>query len=713
MNAIRKPELARTLLLCSLAFPLAASVSAGSPRPAVQLRQGLWLLHSRRLRITFAPHSLTVTVRELHGCTWKMQPNGAHDLQIRLHGALRWLRLRPAAVVPVRVGSWQGIEVRPLHAGLRIQLLLLRAKDELRFRLIPAPGNPVIALQYPRPFLLPASASSYSVVPIQEGFLLPGNYPQALRIGSWQQGGVLGLQMAYQKLSMPWWGQVNGHSAVMAFMNTPDDATIRLRHAPGGPSRLSTLWLPSLGKLRYPREVTYIFRRHWGYVAMVRWFRHWMRHHVAWRILAQKAQRIPALHHFPGAVHINAMGVVHLSTAHYDHINSFTQIGDWLQQARNKYGLRQAVFQLYGWSAHGADNSWPDSLPPNSAAGGVHGLQALGRLTHQLGFQFWLHVDFDDIYANGKDFSPRILIRDQNGHWPRVAAWAGGRSSYISIAQAMPFIVRDMQRGYDGSPGIVHLGPPDGVFLDTYPTDFETFGPPSISRSQWRRILLHQLRYFSGLGLEISVEGSEWYAMPYVDDLWSTQLAGFPAYTPKLRYGFGIPVPLFNLAFHDMVLIGFAVNRKQYYPLASPRTLFLYGLLWGDMLNIPLNHSRYVPVSGNSVYLTDTSPRAQTIIRQELLLARLGRCLGFSRMLNHRFLGRSFELQETTFSSGVSVWANLGNGQFRIRGCPAISARLRVAKVPATWAEEQAPRRAQTGPYARTRPSRRNPAPPR
>lgn len=658
-------------------------------------RQGrTWLLESPSLKVRIDPLTFAVDVTDKRvNVTWKMLSRSMRDLTLEARGRGDEISLahREPAVKSIQEGSWKGVSMTPRGAGVEIVILL--KSDQVRFRLSPLQGSAVVFAEYPRPLILPRAKTAFSVIPVEEGFLLPGNFAYPVAIGGREMACATGLASS-RKLAMPWWGQVNGASSFMALIETPDDATIGVRHPAGGPSRIDTLWLPSLGSIRYPRQATYIFRPRWNYVSMVQFFRRWMQERGEWKTLSEKGRESPRIEELRGAVHINAMSAVNLTSCYhsvcaekgytpYYHVNTFATIAKWMQNLKKEYHVDRAVLQLYGWSVRGADHTWPDCLPPNQDAGGVEGLRALIRTIHDLGYQFWLHVDFNDLYQLAPSFSPSLLVKEKDGSWPPTAPWAGGPSFHLCPLEAMRFIVRDVADGYNGSPGILELGA-DGVYLDTYPLDFECFDPKHrLTRSEARKEMIRQFRYLASKGLQTSVEDWDWYTAPYITDLWGHP--GFLFEKKSPHHPLGVPVPLFSLAFHDCILLGFPPDRWLELSWLPHSTAFLYGLLWGGMLNMPLHWAPYDPLYGYSAYLTDKSPQATAEIQEELVMWKLARCVAFDQMTDHRILSPNAEIQESTFSSGVHVWVNFASHQYRITGCDGINPGIQEVRLPTRW----------------------------
>ena len=69
---------------------------------------------------------------------------------------------------------------------------------------------------------------------------------------------------------MPWWGAVERKGSVLAVLDEGSwaESFLSVRHPAGGPTRWTLAWLPTKGRLGYPRRVTFHFMEG-DYVALV------------------------------------------------------------------------------------------------------------------------------------------------------------------------------------------------------------------------------------------------------------------------------------------------------------------------------------------------------------------------------------------------------------------------------------------------------------
>jgi hypothetical protein len=120
-------------------------------------------------------------------------------------------------------------------------------------------------LDWPRE--MDARDVNYTVLSHVRGSLLPRHWPQEYDPYRNVPGGQESLIATDTSIiqsnliecwSMSWWGFQKGASALILIVETADDAAYTFSHPAGGPTVIGPRWLASLGRLRYPRSVSWI-----------------------------------------------------------------------------------------------------------------------------------------------------------------------------------------------------------------------------------------------------------------------------------------------------------------------------------------------------------------------------------------------------------------------------------------------------------------------
>ena len=108
----------------------------------------------------------------------------------------------------------------------------------------------------------------------------------------------------------------------------------------------------------------------------------------------------------------------------------------------------------------------------------------------------------------------------------------------------------------------------------------------------------------------------------------------------------GIPVPLFNLVYHDALLLPWSLGKGAW---GIPETDlgYLHGLANAGLPYVSLN------------------PGKEELARVHTMAA-LHRRVGLQAMTDHAFLDKSWRKQRTTFADGTTVTIDLDAGTFTV-----------------------------------------------
>ncbi len=120
----------------------------------------------------------------------------------------------------------------------------------------------------------------------------------------------------------------------------------------------------------------------------------------------------------------------------------------------------------------------------------------------------------------------------------------------------------------------------------------------------------------------------------------------------------GIPVPLFNLVYHDALLLPWSLGKGE----------------WG----IPQNDLGYLHGLANAGMPYLSLPPDEEELEQVRTMCALHKRVGLSEMTNHEFLDESFRKQRTTFADGTTVTIDLDKDTFEI--APKLAAPATIAR---------------------------------
>jgi len=624
----------------------------GAPKVQVFQREGKWIIEGQRNRIELNPSDLQMTVYT-QSRTWSMIPSFRGDLIVENSGTRLSLRFADAGkkeISPYQTGFKTGIKIALedfAHKDIKVDVQILLficlegEQEELVCELI-AREKTATVMECFWPQAVSNNCFDYTVVPFMQGMLLPKDWPKKVRLYNTVSYG--------RGLYMPWWGHQKAKSAMVVLLETPEDGGCRFEHPAGGPTKIELRWIHSLGKLEYPRRVRFCFFDKGNYVTMAKRYRRHVLETGHFVSLKEKITRNPLVEKLVGSPVVHTSILYHIqpesSYYHKDEPAKNHQLVSFDERARqlrqlSKKGIKRAYVHLDGWGFRGYDNLHPDIIPPCPEAGGWEGMKRFAETCDQLGYVFAIHDQYRDYYLDAKSYDPRHTILDRNGNRPHGSTWYGGKQSILCSRLALGHVKKNYLSLLSHSVKV------RGAYLDVFavvPPD-ECYNPEHpVSRADCLKYRGYCLDFIRSKGGVVSSEEPADWAIPHIDLVHHGPYALVP--NPGRGPAMGIPVPLFNLVYHDALLLPWSLGKGA----------------WG----IPENDLGYLHGLANSglAYLS-LRPGEKELVRVRTMSA-LHERVGLSEMTNHEFLDESFRRQRTTFADGTKVTIDLNSDTFEI-----------------------------------------------
>ena len=531
---------------------------------------------------------------------------------------------------------------------------------DVYFEFIPLSDEDIEAVYWPGHMEFDEGSDKYySVLNILQGLLLPNTWENEVRKLSFD--GQLCSNTAY----MPWFGQVRPDSGYIAICQQPWDAAFQVDHPASGPyTHVGFRWLPSLGKMDYRRVVRYTILNNCDYNSLCKVYRKYALETGLLTTLAEKAARNPNVDKLIGSaiVHKGIKTHVNPGTLFYneedmsqnDNLVPFSQRSAELRHYKEK-GVEKLYLHLDGWGQPGYDNKHPDYLPACKEAGGWEGLRELSDTAQECGYMFGLHDQYRDYYFDADTFDEEFACKSPDGSILDVSRWAGGRQSYLCTTQAPYYVKRNFEEVLKHG---IHL---EASYLDVFTCNEgdECANPRHrMSRRECFRYRKACFDYLISKGILPSSEE--------VTD-WAMQSLVFCHYGP---YDFmlqapgsprkGIPTPLFNLVYHDCLILPWLMDKRE-----GEEDYMLYALLNGGGAYMDKDGA-YPNCDGAFDDPTAEKHLDEEIARYRIVAAlqeRVAKC----QMVKHEFLNNDWKQQRTTFSDGTVVSVDFNDNSYKIQ----------------------------------------------
>ena len=497
----------------------------------------------------------------------------------------------------------------------------------------------IAALEYPPRMRFEAGeGEGYTVLPRMQGTLVPAGHPiQIINGYIYERDGY-----------MPLFGQVHNSCGYAAIYATPFDA----RYALVG-EEVQPFFIPSLGTMSYKREMVFGFFAKGDFNTIAKVYRAYRKERGHLVTLREKIARNPRVEYLVGSPIVHAVAAVHIkegthyydpeNPSHNDYCTPFARIGEGLRALKQK-GTPKVYLHLDGWGHHGYDNLHPNPFPVHEAAGGAAGMKELGDTCHELGYLFGIHDQYRDYYYDTADFSLDNAVQYFDGSHFYSAYWYGGPHTFLCSALAPDYV----RRNYDE---FARLGIElDGSYLDVFSVVEldECFNPDHpATREQCAYNRRHCLDMLSARGI---IPSSEETLDCIVDSMVLCHHAPFhcSSFDDPDKVNVGVPIPLFNLVFHDCIVIPWdGMHRRGAWGIACTDQPYLWALLCGNTV----------------YYFLDMD---QEEIEYGKIALELYGQVAHCDLTKHEILNESARKRRSTFSDGTVVEADFDSGEFCI-----------------------------------------------
>ena len=495
-----------------------------------------------------------------------------------------------------------------------------------------------------------------TLLPHMQGLMIPNDYEnECTRLNF---DGQFCSNGAY----MPWMAQIkDGHGYIMISC-TPWDMGYQVDHPANGPyTHVSMRHLSSLGKLAYRRVMRMVLQEDATVTSICKLYRQYALEKGNLVTLHEKAARCRNVDKLIGSAILHKGIKTHLSKdcefydhehpEKNDHVVSFDARAEEIEYFHEQ-GIKKLYLHLDGWGEPGYDNAHPDYLPACQEAGGWEGMKKLSDTLMKYDYMFGLHDQYRDYYKRAASFDEDSALMQKDGHIFEQCRWAGGAQSYLCASLAPYYVKRNFEEvlAHD-----IHL---EASYLDVFTCNEPDECYNERHRMSRKECLEYREACFQYLWSKNILPSSE-----EVND-WAVRSQVFAHYGPydfMLRMPdaarLGIPVPLWNLVYHDCVILPWPMDHT------GKEDYMLYALLNGGAAYVDKDGA-YPNVDGAFDY---HKKELDEEIRRYRIVASLQEKVAKCEMVEFGFIDQDYKKQYSVFSDGTRVEINLNDNTYHIR----------------------------------------------
>lgn len=497
----------------------------------------------------------------------------------------------------------------------------------------------------------------YTLLTNRQGMLIPNTWETKLHTPCFD--GFFGTAGAY----MPWFSQIREREGYLAVCLTPWNAGYQAEHPAGGPyTHVGMRFEASLGKMEYRRIVRFTLLEDCDYNDMCKVYRNFVDEQGRLRTLEEKAVRNSHVNDLIGSafLHKGIKTYVQPDSEFFDpqnpdknnHLTTFAQREEEIRQL-HELGVEKLYLHLDGWAEPGYDNRHPDYGPACQEAGGWEGMKSLADTMHGYGYLFGIHDQYRDYYMSAPSFDVNFACRLQDGSIPTHKRWAGGPQSYLCGSQAPYYVKRNFRELEE-----------HGISLDCAYLDVFTCNEGDECDNPMHRMTRKDCYDYRCLCFEYLLKNGILSSSEEVND-WAVPSQIFCHYAP---YDFmmevpgtprqGIPVPLYNLVYHDCVIQPWMMEK-----VSADEDYMLYALLNGGAPYL-VRDAAYPNIDGAFDGYVKMSLEEQ--VERAEKVSEFHEKVGKREMLRHEFVDGNYNIQKTTFAGEISVLVDFEKQCYKI-----------------------------------------------
>ena len=520
-----------------------------------------------------------------------------------------------------------------------------------------APENAIEQVFFPGPFSFQKERNDwYTILPKEQGILIPNTWDVSFKQDGFN--GRFGTASAY----LPVFGQVKEGEGYLAESLTPWNMGYEAVHEAGTNKTAVQFRIePSLGLMEYRRIMRYIFFSGCDYNSILKCYRELAREEGKLKTLKEKEVSTPSVKRLIGAsfVHKGIKTCVQPDSEFFDQDapdknNRLVPFRKRAEEMRafKADGVEKLYLHLDGWGDAGYDNKHPDVGPACVEAGGWEGMRELSKTMEELGYLFGIHDQYRDFYKKAESYDDDLACKSADGSIFTHARWAGGPQAYLCTSQAQYYVRRNFERLLGEG---VHL---DAAYLDVFTCNEgdECANP----RHKMRRRDSYEyrnacFRYLLSKNILPSSEEVNDWAVPWL------VFCHYAPYDFMLREPgspkYGIPIPMFNLVYHDCLIIPWMMEKLP------EEDYMLYALLNGGAPYL-VRDPAYMGIDG--AFTPEEEMPWKTHLERVRAVSDFHEKVGEAELVRHEILDEKGYRQRSSFANGYTVEVDFKEGRYQI-----------------------------------------------
>lgn len=463
---------------------------------------------------------------------------------------------------------------------------------------------------------------------------------------------------------LPLYGRrVNDGNGYCSFIDDANDAAIFSSFGKHRSVVSSPMYFSSLGKLGYKRILHTKFYNECDYNTFAKEYRSFLIENGKLVTIDEKIKRNPNVEKLVGTpiIHTNIFTKIQPESSFYKKGKDEILHATFEDRARQfkkfkQEGLEKAYVHLDGWGNMGYDNLHPYILPPCPQAGGVEGMRKLADSCKEIGYIFGLHDQYRDYYTRSSVYNESEAVHRIDGSRYVCKTWCGGAHNWLCSSLAPKYVEKTYKELADLNICV------EGAYLDVFSIVLgdECFHKEHrITRTE---SIAYRAKCFESVRKRGLICCSEEPGCLMVDHIDLVHHAPYNVVPQDRGIALGIPVPVFNLIYHDCVFVPWGTDETGGWGIPNGEAGEVHCALNAQTPYFNGFIGTHMETVGDIVSDNILRERIEKVKR----LCEIQERLYNKEMLKHEFLSKDKKMQRCTYSDGTSIVADFINNRYEV-----------------------------------------------
>lgn len=462
---------------------------------------------------------------------------------------------------------------------------------------------------------------------------------------------------------MPLYGRVVNGGGFCSYVDDANDCGIFSSFGKKRCVVSSPMFYSSLGKLQYARTLHTHFYKSCDYNDFAKEYRKFLLASGNFKTIDEKIKSNGNVAKLIGTpvIHTNIYTKIQPESKMYKEGKSEILHATFVKRAEQfikfkQLGLERAYIHLDGWGKMGYDNLHPYVMPPCPQAGGAEGMKTLADISENIGYIFGIHDQYRDFYTRSAVYDEHQAVRRIDKSCYLCKTWDGGAHNWLCSSFAPKYVQQTYSELHELGINI------KGAYLDVFSIVLGDQCFDENHRVTRTESIEYRKKCFDMLREKGIIVCSEEPGCLMVNSLDLVHHAPYCVAPQGGGRAFGIPIPLFNLVYHDCVFVPWGTDGTGGWGIPDGEAGAVHCALNAQSPYFNGFVGSHMGTEGELLPDDEIIKKIDTVKKLCDIQSRLYN----KEMLKHEFISKDKKMQRCTYSDNTTITVDFAKNTYSV-----------------------------------------------